>query len=105
VATDETPYELASLGDLLEMIVEGWRISRMHYADRSEPSGPPAAFFGLTRGPDEARGVFIPDDGRALSHRSLVELFRESPAIWKYRSPEAIEPPGPAAGPPSSRIA
>ena len=91
---DET-YELASLGDLFELVVEGWRVSRLHYADRSLPSGPPAAFFGLTRGPDEWRGVFIPDDGRALSHRSLVDLFRESPSIWKYRSPDGIAAPGP----------
>lgn len=95
MADDEQPYVLASLGDLLEVIVEGWRITRMYYSDRSEPSGPPAAFFSLTRGPDEVRGLFIPDDGRALSHRSLVELFRESPFVWKYRSPDGIEPPGP----------
>lgn len=88
-------YELASLGDLMEMIVEGWTISRMHYADRSAPSGPPAAFFGLSRGPDEWRGVFIPDDGRAFSHRSLVALFRENPAIWKHRSADTIDAPGP----------
>lgn len=97
---DDKPYELAGLGDLLEMIVEGWKISRMHYADRSSASGPPAAFFALTRGPDEWRGVFIPDDGRALSHRSLVEIFRESPAIWKHRSPDTIDPPGPDGGVP-----
>jgi len=95
VGGDENAYELASLGDLMEMVVEGWSISRMHYADRSAPSGPPAAFFGLTRGPDEWRGVFIPDDGRALSHRSLVALFREHPAIWKHRSPDTIDAPGP----------
>ncbi|MBJ7455214.1 MAG: hypothetical protein JHC74_04055 [Thermoleophilia bacterium] len=91
---DGAPYELASLGDLIELIVEGWTISRMHYADRSGPSGPPAAYFGLARGPDEWRGVFIPDDGRALSHRSLVGLFRDHPAIWKHRSSDTIAAPG-----------
>ena len=90
----ETPYELASLGDLMEMVVEGWTIAKMHYADRSSPSGPPASFFALTRGPDETRGVYIPDDGRAFSHRSLVALFREHPAIWKHRSPDTIDGPG-----------
>ena len=100
MGSDERPYELASLGDLLELIVEGWSVSRMHYADRSDPSGPPAAFFALTRGPDEARGVFIPDDGRAFSHRSLVALFRESPAIWKHRSPDTVDGPAPDAATP-----
>lgn len=95
MSDEDGRYELSSLGDLMEMIVQGWRISRMHYADRSSSSGPPAAYFSLTRGGGEWRGVFIADDGRALSHRSLVELFRESPAIWKYRSSESIEPPGP----------
>ncbi len=88
------PYELASLGDLLALVVEGWRVSRMHFADRSGPSGPPAAYFALIRGPGEARGVYVPDDGRAFSHRALVELFRESPGIWKHRSPGTIMPPG-----------
>lgn len=87
-------YELASLGDLMEMVVEGWTIARMHYADRSSPSGPPAAYFGLTRGPDEWRGVYVPDDGRAFSHRSLVALFRDHPAVWKHRSAETIAGPG-----------
>lgn len=100
MASDDAAYELASLGDLMEMVVEGWTITKMHYADRSSPSGPPAAFFGLTRGPDETRGVFIPDDGRALSHRSLVALFREHPAIWKHRSPDTIDAPGTEAGVP-----
>jgi len=83
-------FELASLGDLMELLVEGWRIGHMHYADRSEASGPPAAYFELVRGARERRGVFVPDDGRALSHRALVSLFRESPQIWKHRSADAI---------------
>ena len=28
-------FELASLGDLVELLIEGWRIDRLHYADRS----------------------------------------------------------------------
>ncbi len=55
----------------------------------------------LTRGPDEARGVYVPDDGRALSHRSLVALFREHPAIWKHRSPDTIAAPGGEGGTPA----
>lgn len=90
-------YQLASLGDLMALIVEGWRITRLHYADRSSASGPPAAFFGLERGPDEWHGVFVPDDGRAFSHRSLVELFRESPEVWKYRTADEVALPGPEA--------
>ena len=86
-------FELASLGDLVELLIDGWRIDRLHYADRSGASGPPAAFFDLVRGPGERRAVFIPDDGRALSHRAVVSLFRESPVIWKHRSPDAIDPP------------
>lgn len=91
MAPGQERFELASLGDLMELLVEGWRIARMHYADRSEASGPPAAFFELTRR-GERRGVYVPDDGRALSHRALVSLFRESPHIWKHRSPDTIAP-------------
>jgi hypothetical protein len=94
---DHTGYELAGLGDLVELLVEGWRIATMHYADRSEAAGPPAAYFGLTRGPGEARGVYVPDDGRALSHRALVEMFRESPRIWKHREAAGVPAPEPAA--------
>jgi len=94
VATHGAPYELAGLGDLLRLVVEGWRVSRMHFADRSGPAGPPAAYFALTRGPGEAHGVYVPDDGRSFSHHALVELFRESPEIWKHRSPGTIVAPG-----------
>jgi hypothetical protein len=96
MSSDDGPYELASLGDLLELIVEGWRVTKMYYADRSGPSGPPAAYFALVRAPGETRGVFVADDGRALSHHAVVDLFRESPAIWKHRSFETVAPPGPA---------
>ena len=92
---DDARYELAGLGDLMELIVEGWRISRLHYADRSEAAGPPAAVFDLTRGVDERLGVYVPDDGRAFSHRALVELFRDNPGVWKYRTPAAIPPEAP----------
>lgn len=86
-------FELASLGDLMELLVEGWRIDQLHYADRSAAAGPPAAFFTLVRGAGERCGVYVPDDGRAYSHRALVALFRESPQIWKHRSPDSIAPP------------
>lgn len=97
---EDARYELAGLGDLLAMIVEGWRVSRMHFADRATPGGPAAAYFALTRGPGESRGVYVPDDGRAFSHRALVELFRESPEIWKHRSPGTM--PAPGADPPDA---
>lgn len=89
-------HHLASLGDLMEFVVDGWRIEGMHYADRSGPGGAdgaPGAFFDLARGPEERFRLCIPDDGRALSHRSLVGMFRERPRIWKYRSPGSIPLP------------
>jgi hypothetical protein len=85
-------FELAGLGDLMELLIDGWRIDRLHYADRSGAAGAPAAFFDLVRGAGERRAVYVPDDGRALSHRALVSLFRETPGIWKHRSPDAIPP-------------
>jgi hypothetical protein len=91
-------FELASLGDLMELLLDGWRIDRLHYADRSGAAGPPAAYVDLVRGAGEHRGVYVPDDGRALSHRALVALFRETPGIWKHRSPDSIPPPEVGAG-------
>jgi len=86
-------YELGSLGDLVELLIDGWQVEGLHYADRSGPGGtvgPPAAFFRLVRGPDERMGVYVPDDGRAFSHRALVALFRERPEVWKHRSPHSV---------------
>ncbi len=92
---DDARFQLASLGDLMELLVEGWRIEKMQYADRSAPSGPPAAYFSLVRGTTgEVRGVFVPDDGRALSHHALVELFRDHPGVWKHRSFATVDAPG-----------
>jgi hypothetical protein len=85
-------FELASLGDLMELLLDGWRIDRLHYADRSGAAGPPAAYVDLVRGASERRGVYVPDDGRALSHRALVALFRDAPGIWKHRSADSIPP-------------
>jgi hypothetical protein len=102
---DDARYELAGLGDLMELIVEGWRIAHLHYADRSEASGPPAAVFDLTRGADERLGVYVPDDGRAFSHRALVELFRENPNVWKYRTPDGIPPAAVADATPAAEWA
>jgi hypothetical protein len=93
-------FELASLGDLVELLIDGWRIDRLHYADRSGASGPPAAYLELGRGASERRAVYVPDDGRALSHRAFVALFRESPAIWKHRSAGGIPPPDMAGATP-----
>ena len=92
---DDARFQLASLGDLMDLLVEGWRIDKMQYADRSEPSGPPAAYFSLVRGATgEVLGVFVPDDGRALSHHALVELFRDHPGVWKHRSFATVDAPG-----------
>ena len=88
VAADN-PYELASLGDLLERLIDGWQIEHLHYADSCAPAGPeaPGAFMELRRPGAGRHRLFIPDDGRACSHRALVALFRERPHIWKHRSP------------------
>lgn len=88
---------LQSLGDLMQLMVEGWRVERMHYADRGRGGGPPAAYVDLCRRPGEVLRAFVPDDGRSFSHHALVEMFRESPHVWKHRSPEMIPAPdGPA---------
>lgn len=80
----------------MDYVIDGWRIEGMHYSDRSGPGGAdgaPGAFFDLARGPEERQRLCIPDDGRALSHRSLVGMFRERPRIWKYRSAGSIPVP------------
>ncbi len=76
------------------MVVEGWKVEALHYADdcglTPNDDHLPAAFVELTR-PDQGRyGLYIPDDGRAFSHRALISLFRECPHIWKHRSAERI---------------
>jgi hypothetical protein len=83
---------LQSLGDLMYLVTEGWRIERVHYADRGPAGGPPAAYFDLVRQPGETMRVHVPDDGRAFSHHAVVDLFRQSPHVWKHRSPEMIPP-------------
>jgi hypothetical protein len=90
----EERYRRGSLGDLVELLVEGWQIDHLHYADHcgqgDAGTEPPAAFVELTR-PDQGRyGLFIPDDGRAFSHRALVSMFRERPQIWKHRNADRI---------------
>ena len=93
IATEER-YHLGSLGDLVELIVDGWQVDRLHYADDcgmpdcDEPV--PAAFIELVRADQGRYGLFIPDDGKAFSHRALISLFRECPHIWKHRSAERI---------------
>lgn len=89
----EERYKLGSLGDLLELLVDGWHVEHLHYADScgtGSEDGRPGAFIELTR-PDQGRyGIYIADDGRAFSHRALISLFRERPHIWKHRSAERI---------------
>jgi hypothetical protein len=93
MATEER-YRPGSLGDLIEMIVDGWQVDRLHYAedcalDESDQHVP-AAFIELVR-PDQGRyGLYIPDDGKAFSHRALISLFRECPHIWKHRGADRI---------------
>jgi hypothetical protein len=88
----EERYKLGSLGDLVEFLIDGWQIQHLHYADCCGPGGdgPAGAFIELTRPDQERHGLYIPDDERTFSHRSLVALFRESPHIWKHRSAERI---------------
>lgn len=93
IATEER-YRPGSLGDLIEMIVDGWQVDRLHYADDCAMSESdahvPAAFIELVR-PDQGRyGIYIPDDGKAFSHRALITLFRECPHIWKHRTADRI---------------
>lgn len=86
-------YELAGIGDLVQMLIEGWQVSHMYYADRCDPLGPEGvagAFIDLRRSGDERAGLCIPADGRTFSHESLVALFREQDGIWKHRSPESF---------------
>ena len=76
------------------MIVDGWQVDRLHYADDCAMSEDdphvPAAFIELVR-PDQGRyGIYIPDDGKAFSHRALISLFRECPHIWKHRGADRI---------------
>jgi len=84
--------QLQSLGDLMQLMVEGWRVQRMYYADRARGGAQPAAYFDLARRPGEVMRAYVPDDGRAFSHHALVDLFRESPHVWKHRSPEMLPP-------------
>ena len=90
----QEPYHLGSLGDLIELLVDGWEITRLHYADAcgtlDAPDDRAAAFVDLTRPDLGHRGLFIPDDDRTFSHRALLGVFRESPHIWKHRSAERI---------------
>ena len=90
----QEPYRLGSLGDLVELLVDGWEITGMHYsetcADLDVPEGKAAAFVSLMRPDAGAQGLFIPDDERTFSHRALLAVFRESPHIWKYRNPDTI---------------
>lgn len=89
----EDRYKLGSLGDLIELIVDGWQVEHLHYADScgsGAEAGRAAAFIELKRSDQGRYGIYIPDDGRAFSHRALISLFRERPHIWKHRSAERI---------------
>ncbi|MSO44860.1 MAG: hypothetical protein EXQ74_06120 [Thermoleophilia bacterium] len=76
------------------MIVDGWQVDRLHYADDSglTDTDPhvPGAFIELVRADQGRYGIYIPDDGKAFSHRALISSFRECPHIWKHRSAERI---------------
>lgn len=94
---DHQPYQLASLGDLVECLIDGWSVAALHYADSCSPVGPavPGACVELRRAGGERLRLLIADDGRSLSHRALVRLFRERPEVWKQRGPEPMHPPEP----------
>jgi hypothetical protein len=83
-----SPYRLGSLADLVGLILDGWQVEHLHYADACRLEGArggPAAFVVLARG-DGREHIYIVEDGRAMSHRSLVAQFRDHPHIWKRRS-------------------
>jgi hypothetical protein len=86
------------LTDLVVMLMDGWQVSQLRYADHcDEPGAPvsPAAFIGLERA-DQQAWIYILDDGRSLSHRSLIGLFRDHPSVWKHRSGAQIDRAMPA---------
>ncbi|MCC6833019.1 MAG: hypothetical protein IT200_16925 [Thermoleophilia bacterium] len=85
-------YRLGSLQDLMELLVDGWQIEHLHYADRCGLAGgpdDPAAFFGLTRA-EQHEHLYLVDDGRSMSHRTLIGMFRDHPHVWKHRSGSAL---------------
>ncbi len=84
---DDARYELSGLGDVMELIVDGWRIAHLHYADRSEASGPPAACFDLTRGVDERL--------RRLRARRRARLLAPRAGGALPREPRRLEVPHP----------
>lgn len=72
----------------MELVLDGWQVEALHYADTcllEGAAGGPAAFVVLVRA-DAREHIYIADDGRALSHRSLIGMFREHPHVWKRRS-------------------
>src|SRR5271167_1005339 len=85
------------------MLMDGWQISHLRYADHCDAPGAPvspAAFLGLERS-DQVAWIYILDDGRSLSHKSLIAMFREHPNVWKHRSGAQIDRAMPAPdGPP-----
>jgi hypothetical protein len=92
--TMDERYEPGTLGQLIELLIDGWQIESLHYAESchfaADAPGAAAAFVELSR-PDQGRyGVYIPDDGKGLSHKTFVSLFRERPDIWKHRTADRI---------------
>ncbi len=86
---------------MIELIVDGYTVEHLSYADRSGAggsAGPPAAFIALARGA-EREFRYVPEDDRGYSHRALVALLRERPHIWKHRSPESAASSVSDAGP------
>ncbi len=85
-------YHLGSLGDLIERLIDGWQIEHLHFADASElpgANGGAAAFVALTQS-DQHEGLYLVDDGRSLSHRTLLSMFRDHPHIWKHKTGAGI---------------
>lgn len=79
------PYRLAGLADVMQLLIDGWSVERMVYADRCTldgADGAPAAFVSMADG-GRRQHLFLVDDGRTLSHRTVLQHFREHPAVWK----------------------
>lgn len=90
---ESTPYDPSSLVDLIGMLMDGWQIAHLRYADHCDiPGGrvTPAAFIALERS-DQTAWLVIVDDGRSVSHTNLITLFRDHPNVWKHRSGADID--------------
>ena len=91
----EERYRLGSLGDLIELLIDGWQIEHLHYAERCGRDGAAADAAGRVRRADPARpGPLRPASSRTTAAPSRTapwsRCFRERPQIWKHRTADRI---------------